>query len=446
LASGAGCAKFIKASLTFDAKIERSRATLGLVWICPEAAASVPEMSATSPKSAIAANSSVASADAARQSARRISVLDGYRALAIFAVLAFHYTIRWAAPSDPAGHFPAGAIFNGVLPLEYGWLGVEFFFIISGFVILMTLERCRNLGDFAARRFARLWPPLIVAATLTTIVVFLIGPPDWHVGIFDYITSVSLISPAVTSGLFHDPNLQWVDGAYWSLWVEVRFYVLAALVYLAVRRNFITLWLCVQAASVGAALLMHVQHQLTPVLDLIFFPSHMLYFTFGVCIYEIYSEGPLRRLALAGAVTAACIILGIAALGLDMYAGKNPVVCVAANLAMFVLFFLFVIDHPLVGIFKARAIVVLGQASYSLYLIHQNIGVSIMRKGVEWGVPYLVVLPLTIGLIVATALLLFHFVEMPAKSWILKGSRSLIAGIDRRMPWLSFQLRPHARE
>jgi peptidoglycan/LPS O-acetylase OafA/YrhL len=377
---------------------------------------------------------------AAGQAANRIAVLDGYRALAIFAVLAFHYTIRWAPPFDPSPHLPAGKIFDGFAPFEYGWLGVEFFFVISGFVILMTLERCRNVGDFVCRRFARLWPPLVVAATLTTVIVYLLGPADWMVSKYDYMTSILLIGPSITSGLLRhldvsNTDVKWVDGAYWSLCVEIRFYAWAAVFYLAARKAFIKFWLLFQIAVSLAALRIGMGHSL---LSIMFFPDYLPYFTLGVCLYEIYSRGASHNLAVAGAVAAACLILCAAAFGAGQYQATDALVCVPANLAMFVLLFLFVIDHPLVGIFKLGPIVAVGQASYSVYLIHQNIGVSIMRKCVEWGVPYLIVLPLTIGVVVAASLLLFRYVEVPAKSWILRRAQNLIVGVQRHMPWLSY--------
>src|SRR5205085_572899 len=99
---------------------------------------------------------------------QRLKVLDSFRALAIFCVMSYHYTVRWAAPHDPTPHLAPGAMFNGTA-LQYGWIGVEFFFAISGFVILMTLERCHSMADFFVRRVARLWPALFVAATLSMI-------------------------------------------------------------------------------------------------------------------------------------------------------------------------------------------------------------------------------------------------------------------------------------
>lgn len=341
---------------------------------------------------------------------------------------------------DPNAHFPAGALFNGFTPLKYGWLGVELFFVISGFVILMTLERSRNVGDFACRRFARLWPPLFVAATLTTLTMFLVGPTDWVVSKYDYMTSIVLVDPSITAKLLNRPNLKWVDGVYWSLWVEIRFYVLSSIIYLAARRKFVIIWIIFWITAEVTALLVPHYGKINALLNLICFPPYLPYFTIGICVYEIHSKGVFHRFALAGAVLAACAILYSATFGHNIYHGHNALISVIGDLAIFSLLLLFIIDHPIVGIFKSRPLVVLGQASYSLYLIHQNIGVSIMSESIKWGAPYLIVLPVTICFMIAVSLLLFNYVEIPAKSWILRRSENLILGIEGRVPWLSYTL------
>ena len=172
------------------------------------------------------------------EAGRRILVLDGCRALAILCVMAFHYTVRWAPPADPDGHLAAGAMFADVWPLYFGWAGVEFFFVISGFVILMTLENTCSAREFIVRRFARIWPALIVATVITTAVVLVIGPSDWRASPYDFLDSILLVGPDVVARVFHY-QVKYVDGAYWSLWVEVRFYLLALLAYYATRGRFL---------------------------------------------------------------------------------------------------------------------------------------------------------------------------------------------------------------
>jgi peptidoglycan/LPS O-acetylase OafA/YrhL len=377
--------------------------------------------------------------DAVRGTAGRIALLDGYRALAIVAVLAFHYTVRWAPPYDKAAHLPAGAVFNDVLPLRYGWLGVELFFVISGFVILMTLERSSSIADFASRRFARLWPPLIVGASLTTLVVFLIGPADWHVNAQSFITSILLIDPWLSSKLTHVHGMRWVDGAYWSLWVEIRFYALAAVFYLLARGKFIAWWIVWQVLVFGVWLAAHYAHANEQWLSLFCFPEHLAYFTFGACLYEIHAKGSANTTAVAGAGLAAAIILASAALGMGSHGFEDKRLILAGNLGILCLFLLFLRDHPLVSVFKLKPVVVLGQASYSLYLIHQLIGVSVMRQLVDLGAPYLVVLPLTAGGMIAIAVVLFRTVEDPAKRWVLARSRNPVSALETRALWLRLE-------
>ena len=76
----------------------------------------------------------------ASQNAARVVELDALRGLAALAVVAFHYTTLYG---ELYGH-------SGPPPLSFGFgnYGVHLFFLISGFVIFMTLERTRSAMDF----------------------------------------------------------------------------------------------------------------------------------------------------------------------------------------------------------------------------------------------------------------------------------------------------------
>jgi peptidoglycan/LPS O-acetylase OafA/YrhL len=368
-----------------------------------------------------------------RDSSGRLAVLDGFRAVAILAVLSFHYTVRWASPHDPASHLPNGGIFNGVLPLELGWLGVEFFFIISGFVILMTLDRCRNVLEFFLRRFARLWPAAIFAATMTSVLMCLIGPREWHVSFRDYLTSILLIDPHYMAALTHWRGLKWVDGAYWSLWVELKFYVLAAIVFQLARRKFILLWLFMQAAVFAyGAYTARDWHDLL-------FPAFLPYFTVGACLYEVWICR-WQKVAVLGAIGAAAIALYDAGRGAGPFVGQDTVVSIIACTIVLVPVGLFASRSRLVRPFGWRPLAALGEASYSLYLIHQNVGVALIILLVRAGLPYLLVAPAVTAVMILSALLIFRFIEVPARQTLLKWFASAVGAFNKALPKLAYRI------
>src|SRR5271156_873217 len=107
------------------------------------------------------------------QSGGRIHFLDGLRGIAITGVLIYHgYGPAYAE------FLPFGNRYRDIYPIRFGWVGVELFFLISGFVILMTLEKSRDLFDFAARRWFRLFPAMFVGSLIILAFdrVFAAGP------------------------------------------------------------------------------------------------------------------------------------------------------------------------------------------------------------------------------------------------------------------------------
>ncbi|MFF5790510.1 acyltransferase family protein [Paeniglutamicibacter sp. NPDC012692] len=145
----------------------------------------------------------------------RFKLLDGLRFFAAFAVLAYHYIgyshVRWGEP--PSELFPV------LSPIAaYGALGVDLFFIISGFVILMSAQN-RSVGAFAASRISRLFPAYWFAV-LSTVFLYLVIAP----GKFPTISGGQVLAnlTMVQQGL----GVKHIDGVYWTLWVELLFYIL----------------------------------------------------------------------------------------------------------------------------------------------------------------------------------------------------------------------------
>jgi peptidoglycan/LPS O-acetylase OafA/YrhL len=89
----------------------------------------------------------------------RLRYLDALRGIAVLCV------VLWHLYGTNAEYLPYGARF-AVAPFNLMWTGVELFFLISGFVILMTLEHVRTLREFAVRRWLRLFPAMLIGSLL----------------------------------------------------------------------------------------------------------------------------------------------------------------------------------------------------------------------------------------------------------------------------------------
>jgi peptidoglycan/LPS O-acetylase OafA/YrhL len=154
------------------------------------------------------------------RSTHRFGLLDGLRFLAAFAVLLYHFTARRTVAWE--GRTPD--LFPHLHPFSrYGYLGVDLFFFISGFVILMTAWG-RDVPHFVASRAGRLFPAYWTAVLLTGAMLVLTNGLLKDLGPGELITNLTMLQTPF--GVDH------VDGVYWTLWVELRFYLLMGLLVL----------------------------------------------------------------------------------------------------------------------------------------------------------------------------------------------------------------------
>jgi peptidoglycan/LPS O-acetylase OafA/YrhL len=315
---------------------------------------------------------------------RRDTTVDGLRGVAVMLVV-----LRHVLRSDVFG-------MQWFHSLELGRMGVQLFFVISGYVIgaLLTNQPSdlRTLGRFMARRLVRLSPPYYAAIALSialTVIYRRVYPAGHYVDLRPDLLLCSL------SYVCYPLGMEMYVPVGWSLELEVQFYLFACAIVPLV------FWLGAPAAWLAAALLL-VATPFTP------FASALHYappFVIGMAIVA-HRRGALGQpLFVAITVT---IAAGWAWLIGDPVTG--------ATIALGAL-------AIAIGVPMPAPLVWLGGISYSLYLIHEKLGPPFVRGVKLMGWPTIDVgwMILWSGLAIAgciAAAWLFHrLIEAPAVRW-----------------------------
>jgi peptidoglycan/LPS O-acetylase OafA/YrhL len=333
---------------------------------------------------------------------QRLIEVDALRGLAALAVVLFHYTTRFTELFEP--------IPRPTISFPDGHYGVNLFFIISGFVIFMTLEKTSRPMDFVVSRFSRLFPAYWVAIILTFFITHLLGLPGKLVD-----SATAFGNLIMIHGFF---RIAHVDGVYWTLEVEMLFYFGMFLLYRLGRLHLIHQVLL----SLLALRLTYFVLEREFGIDLPWTISRLLilkyipWFSLGISIClatNRHGSGEWRKPAL----TSACAIMTLLIVDSLFLAGLaivlGTLVFLAANNRVALL------RHPL--------LVWLGSIAYPLYLLHENIGWSLQLRLGALGVPIDATILIALATSLAMATALTRWVEQPALRWIRNSYRSRLA-------------------
>lgn len=336
---------------------------------------------------------------------RRLSELDGFRAVAILGVLGFHYTLRFP------GYYP----FDPITVFRYGYLGVHLFFMISGFVIALTLSKSQSAMDFAVRRWSRLFPPMLICSLVTFAFLALVDNPFTEMrraSAADFLPSWTFTQPGIWEWLV--PNVKYVDGVYWSLFYEVRFYFWAAALFFAFGGEGFARHFAIFAAFSGLGYV--IAGWAAPVngslvFETLFISKYIGLFCAGVLFFELYQQRAKPWVFIGLALCLASAIME----------EQRPLIALALCL-FFVAFFMLVYRKSALAPFRWLPLVWIGLVSYSLYLLHQNIGVGIINQSSagRWSV--------FIATVATVALSSFIYMAVERHSSAI--ARAILAGID----------------
>ena len=276
----------------------------------------------------------------------------------------YHYMLRgWAADDMSLLSFPEiGHHF------QYGRLGVDLFFIISGFVILMTALK-KDHFSFVISRITRLYPAFWFSVTFTAIVIVLFGGERYEVGFLQYLANLTMLHKYL--------GFPSVDGVYWTLVVELKFYFLIfLLVFFKQIHNikaFLGLWL------LSAIVLKITGH--VPVLSHMLIPEWATYFIAGCLFYLLRHEGVSTYKIVLIFISYALALVNCLD-GTEPFQAKYGVepseeITVLVITSFYAFFFALSLGYT--KILNRPFFVYLGVMTYPLYLIHENVGFIIFN-------------------------------------------------------------------
>jgi len=330
----------------------------------------------------------------ARKTPRLIGV-DLARILAAWMVMAFHLAYwSWAGAGGTIYSILQGAYAFPELRLfsSFGWVGVQVFFVISGLVIACSAERATAL-DFARRRFLRLFPGAVISATLTLAVALAIEwKPAWELA-ERYVRSILFV-----------PFGPWMDGAYWTLGIEVSFYMLIGIFIFARRHDRIEhAALAVGVCSAAYLFATHFPDSFANRKAELLLLQHGVYFALGCTIWHGFQRGWTWPRVLSGASLGIVCFLGIVWLPPSGLLAAVVWTTVTAALVLS----LHYDDSLATGLRRVvPAIKMLSLATYPLYLIHTVVGASVMLLLAKLELNRFLALFSVCALLVATSVLI----------------------------------------
>lgn len=340
--------------------------------------------------------------------ANRLHFLDGLRGIAILLVIFFH-----AYSNDWIDALPYHDRYDHITLFHFGKYGVQLFFIISGFVIAMTLEKCKSFWDFMLRRWLRLFPAMLIGSLLVLVTASLFtARPYGAPSVQDALPGLLFIEPEFFR-LFFAQNL--LEGSFWTLFVEMKFYILAGILYFIIGPKkmiavlvamFLSTILFEFATPYLPAMLVE---QLNTILRYLNW-GHYGWFAAGALFYQ-YSISKNMRYWFA-----AVFLALIAARCLGGLATKSMIYASIIVLT----FALSMINANVQKILSNKLLVFFGFISYPLYLVHEQAMVSMINQlhnfNTEIPSYALPILPVVLEILVAW--LIAKYCEPLARKWI----------------------------
>jgi peptidoglycan/LPS O-acetylase OafA/YrhL len=328
----------------------------------------------------------------------RFPELDALRGIAVLWVLFYHYTVAYDI------HYKLNT--TNKFHFQYGFLAVELFFLISGFVIFLTLEKSKKKTDFLVSRFSRLYPAYWAAMFLTIIILTLLPTPTLgHYNLKEIAVNLTMLQGFT--------KLRLIDQVYWTLKMELTFYVIMYLIYLSKKLKYITYicfpWLALSLVSCFFKI------PLKKYLDVLLILEFAPLFIAGICFYILKKD---KKNLMAHLLIVLSLLVELPWVYQYNIDGKSYSTVMMFLVGFYAIFYLFVfVGLPFLN---NKFLLFFGSISYSLYLIHNVIGYAIIFRLKSIADVQIFYIPVTFIIVVSLASFVSFYIEKPTMKLIRK--------------------------
>lgn len=306
--------------------------------------------------------------------AERIPSIDGLRGIAAITVMLYHFGPDYFSDN------------KYIEWLWFGDYGPQIFFMISGLVIGLISSKRTSRTHFIRKRYERLMPTYWAALSLTSVVLLAFGQTLYPDHLVQYLANITLAHEII--GIDH------MDAVYWTLIVEIIFYIIFAFLFLPIKTvnnktYLLSLWLAISYVNLTVRALEAETHWLFLAFRQVFVLDYAPLFIIGI-IMSLLKQGMHHKGFLI-------LIMGCYLHTWILYPAN-----VAAYLSGAFVFFSALVFHnsPLLS---SKYLLIIGWISYPLYLLHREIGYLIIRQFEVYEFPVLlgVVFAFSLSLVLA---------------------------------------------
>lgn len=314
--------------------------------------------------------------------------------------------------------------------MKYFFVFIDLFFIISGFVITLSI-RGKTLREYVKSRVLRVFSVYWVCALITYLVIVLFGAPRFNASFTQFLANLTLM---------HDlMDIEALDGVYWTMVIEVKFYLLSA-VYVAIQHfKKVTIEACAYLWLGLSVLYVFFSHTTIMFLaNLALILEWAPAFIAGMLMARMYKTNKIT--VVNGMALITCVLLSVYhrlhfIMGAAMYFKTDASEPLVVGLVVLMYLLVFLIVRNKLKFLNKPFFIYLGILTYPLYLLHQNIGYIIFNNLNEYLNKY-VILSFTILFMLVLSYILNRYVEAP----ITKYLNSILSTVNRGRKKIKAQL------